>query len=103
MDNITVVFVAFNNFEACQKNLAPQYLDDEYMEEYQYPEKCVADFEYIQGISETPRYLKPKPKGFMLKYEPPTIITSNPDELYMMPPQIPTSFYSAEYEAQLQH
>ena len=103
MDNITVVFVAFNNFELWQKNLDPEYLEDDRMEEYQYPEKCVADFEYIQGISETPRYLKPKPKGFKLKYEPPTIITSNPDELWMMPSQIPKQFYSEEYEAQLNY
>lgn len=39
MDNITVVFIAFSNFEACQKTLNPQYIDEEHIEEDQFPEK----------------------------------------------------------------
>ena len=35
----------------------------------------------------TPPYLKPKPKGYISKFEVPTIITSNPEELTMDPPK----------------
>ena len=91
MDNITVVFVAFSNFERCQKEFNLLYLDEENIEDDQYPEKWVSDYGYIQGRCETPHYLKPKPKGSRIKYEPPTIITWNPEELALLPPQTPPS------------
>lgn len=97
MDNITVVFVAFKNFEECIKgspmmidnNLNPVgsskmlnstfVVDDELIVEEDFPEKCVSDWNYIQGRCKTPRYLQPKPKGY--KFNCPTIITANPEEL----------------------
>ena len=103
MDNITVVFIAFSNFEECQKTLNPYYIDEEHIEEEQFPEKCVSDFEYIQGRCETPHYLKPKPKGSRIKYEPPTIITSNPEELAMLPPQVPQNFNMQSSESEPSH
>lgn len=67
MDNITVVFVAFKNFERCIKgnpilidnNLKPKdsfrkskdlfVIDEEIIEEEDFPSKCVSDYNYIQG------------------------------------------------------
>ena len=82
-----------------QINLNPEFIDDDYMDEIDFPEKWVSDYNYIQGRSRTPPYLKPKPKGYKIKYEPPTIITSNPDELCMMPSQIPLNcFEPSDYQ-----
>lgn len=60
----------------------------------------MSDFEYIQGRCETPHYLKPKPKGSRVKYEPPTIITSNPEELAYLPPQIPQEYIMGNSESE---
>lgn len=111
MDNITVVFVAFKNFERCIKNephavsnslniesLNPHHyvVDEELMDEEDFPSKCVSDFNYIKGRCPTPPYLKPKPKGFISKLEVPTIITSNPEELTMDPPKPYPDFSNIE-------
>ena len=54
-------------------------VDEEMMEEIDFPSKCVSDYNYIEGRSETPSYLQPKPPGYI--FNCPTIITSNPEEL----------------------
>ena len=102
MDNITVVFVAFKNFDKCVKGEAVLYsqnlklneikhhhyvVNEELMEEEDFPNKPLSDYCYIQGQCETPRHLRPKPKGFISTFQAPTIITSNPEELAMDMPQ----------------
>ena len=58
------------------------------MEESSFPEKCLSDYNYIQGRCETPHYLKPKSKEYIDNYQAPVIITDNPEELTMDPPQV---------------
>jgi len=40
----------------------------------------------------TPKYLKPKPKKHK-KFDCPTIITTNPEELHLVPQTFPEEFY----------
>ena len=132
MDNITVVFVAFEGFnqrgfqsgmpnigqvsstgssadlEVVEKKetsgkIQPVFsksqnadvlfvVDQEDMKEEQFPEKCVSDYNYINdGRCPTPPYLKPKPKRF--KFDCPTIITTNPDELPGISQTFPDHIY----------
>jgi hypothetical protein len=60
----------------------------------QYPEHCESDFEYVRGRCETPPYLIPKPPNFKGKFECPTIITTNPDELHSVNQEFPKDFYN---------
>ena len=135
MDNITVVFIAFEGFhkrgfekglshtvgpasstgssaglgvqeeEKIENDLVqpiftktgyePRFVvDEEEMETIQYPHYCESDYNYIRGRSQTPPYLKPKPrKVAMRKFEAPTIITTNPDDLHEIPQQFPEHYY----------
>jgi hypothetical protein len=140
MDNITVVFVAFESFHTrgFAKSIPPQIgkasstgssadldlidedkpnkreedkglihpifsrtqnaevlfvVDEEEMENTNYPEYCISDFDYIKGECPTPPYLRPKPKNMRKKFDCPVIITTNPEELHSVPQEFPDDFY----------
>ena len=66
--------------------------DDEDMKETHFPKKCISDYNYINdGICPTPPYLKEKPNRF--KFDCPTIITTNPDELPGIVQTFPDEIY----------
>ena len=55
-------------------------VDDEDMKETHFPKRCISDYNYVNdGRCPTPPYLKDKHKRF--KFDCPTIVTTNPDEL----------------------
>lgn len=62
------------------------------MKTIHYPSQCISDYNFIKGFCPTPKYLKPKPKKHR-KFECPTIITTNPEELHHIPQQFPEDFY----------
>ena len=69
-------------------------IDEEDMITSDFPKICLSDYNYIWGECPTPPYLKPKPKRMKgLKFECPTIITTNPDELPGIEQRFPEHYY----------
>ena len=58
----------------------------------QFPSQCLSDYNFIKGECPTPPYLKKKPKKYK-KFDCPTIITTNPEELHSVPQDWPHDFY----------